>query len=439
MLFGLQCNSATSSTRIVVSLGLLGLVLALLVAAATPLASAADSRSVQLQVLIGYGVEDQVKSTLEKQFERFRASHPNVKIELIYSGGGYINQKLQTLTAAGMPPDVIFMWSFQFAEFARAGFFLPLEQQVEASYLSRFFPDFVKYGRYEGKLYGLPITGGPASIMYNPELFDAAGVTAPSGADTWDDFVRKAKALTKDKNGDGTPDQWGFVWYEVTLRDWMSWIWRNGGDIFSSDMRRFTLNETPATEAVQFLADLTNRYHVAPAEPVLWVTPWQVFDDGNAAMYAEGAWSLGDLRKQDARRDTAPFPRRKTEAVALEAFYLGVHRNTEYPKEAVELAAFLAGDPESQKAINKWGLGIPAVAQVAYDELRQEKVKWNINTFLEPLAKGVTRMMPYPPNWGPVQDTIRNAFRKVFNGERTAQQVAEEVKSKIEALIREGQ
>ncbi|HHV54182.1 MAG TPA: sugar ABC transporter substrate-binding protein [Firmicutes bacterium] len=400
--------------------------------------AARPAAPLMLQVLIGYGEEQQVRETLEPQFRRFEESHPGVKVQLTFSGGGWINQKLQTLTAAGQPPDLVFLWSFQFAEFARAGFFLPLDQELDPAYLARFFPDFVKYGRFEGRLYGLPITGGPASIMYHPDQFDAAGVAPPSAADGWDDFVRKAQALTVDRNGDGEPEQWGFVWYEVVIRDWMTWIWRNGGDLFSADERRFLLNETPAVEAIQWLADLSNRHRVTPPEPVLWVTPWTLFNQGKAAMYAEGAWSLDGLREQRLPQDAAPFPRRKTEAVALEAYYLAVHRNSAHAKEAVALAAFLAGDPECQRAMNRWGWGIPSVAQVAYDTLRQEKARWNIQVFLEPLAKGVTRMMPYPLNWGPVQETIRNAYRKVFDGTTPPRQAAEAIKPKIESLIRQG-
>ncbi|MBE3582768.1 MAG: sugar ABC transporter substrate-binding protein [Limnochordaceae bacterium] len=429
-------SSPAAVTRFLAALGLfLAGVTGLPSTRAVQAAPSARVNPVTLQVLIGYGDEKQVSSTLKAQFQRFEATHPGVHVELIYSGGGYIDQKLQTTTAAGMPPDLIFMWSFQFASFARSDFFLPLETYVDNQYLSRFFPDFVTYGRLGGHLYGLPITGGPASIMYHPDQFDSAGVTPPSANDSWDDFVRKAKALTRDKNGDGNPDQWGFVWYEVVIRDWMTWIWRNGGDIFSPDLRQFTLDEAPAAEAIQFLADLSNKYKVCPPEPVLWGTPWDLFNKGQASMYAEGAWSIDGLRKHLVPQDTAPLPKRKNEATALEAYYLAVHRASQHVPEAVELAKFLAGDSQSQIAINEWGFGIPAVAQVAKDVLQAERNKWNIATFLDPLVKGVTRMMPYPPNWGPVQDTIRAAFRKAFSGQASARQVAQEVKGKIEALI----
>ena len=50
--------------------------------------------------------------------------------------------------------------------------------------------------------------------------------------------------------------------------DWAcSWIWRNGGDVFSKDGKKCVLNEPAAVEAVQGMADLYLRYEVIANGP----------------------------------------------------------------------------------------------------------------------------------------------------------------------------
>ena len=45
-------------------------------------------------------------------------------------------------------------------------------------------------------------------MFYRTDLFEKAGLKPPT---TVEEFVRVAKSLTADTNGDGKIDQWGFA------------------------------------------------------------------------------------------------------------------------------------------------------------------------------------------------------------------------------------
>jgi ABC-type glycerol-3-phosphate transport system substrate-binding protein len=120
-----------------------------------------------------------------------------------------------------------------------------------------------------GKQWGIP-GGNPYEInglMYNMDIRDREGIPDPMELDLadqwdWDDFVDLMKAVTKDFNGDGIIDQWG---YDIGTVDHQYWIASNKGMIVQQVNGRFefTIDNGPALRAIAFISDLVNTYKVA--------------------------------------------------------------------------------------------------------------------------------------------------------------------------------
>jgi arabinosaccharide transport system substrate-binding protein len=96
---------------------------------------------------------------------------------------------------------------------------------------SRFAPYSVR-----GHIFGLPHDVHPVMIAYRRDLFAQAGVD-PSKIRTWDDFIEVGHRLTKDLDGDGTPDR-----YMMELEDnWSSHLetllFQRGGGYFDDQGR----------------------------------------------------------------------------------------------------------------------------------------------------------------------------------------------------------
>jgi ABC-type glycerol-3-phosphate transport system substrate-binding protein len=73
---------------------------------------------------------------------------------------------------------------------------------------------------YAGRRWGVPWTNDAIVLACNWPLFEAAGIEAPPK--TWVEFLETAKKLTRDTNGDGGPDQWGFRESDVMI---LPYIW----------------------------------------------------------------------------------------------------------------------------------------------------------------------------------------------------------------------
>src|SRR5262245_14210982 len=145
----------------------------------------------------------------------FEAAQPSIKLaqELLPAGQNYF-EKLQTLIAAGSPPDVFDMWEGYVQPYAANGAIMNLDPFLETDPKLKkdgLLPAAIDGGSWQDHLYALLIgfIPGPVSLYYNAAHFDAAGIDAPTADWKWDDVRSAAQTLTKDTNSDGTPHQWG--------------------------------------------------------------------------------------------------------------------------------------------------------------------------------------------------------------------------------------
>ena len=101
------------------------------------------------------------------------------------------------------------------AQLADDGVIAPLDDFLEQSErLSR--DDFHKsrYGSvldsatYRNSLWGIPFIGNTYALFCNMDLFAAGGVESPP--QTWEQTIEAARAMTRDTDGDGAPDVFGY-------------------------------------------------------------------------------------------------------------------------------------------------------------------------------------------------------------------------------------
>lgn len=98
-------------------------------------------------------------------------------------------------------------------------------------------------------------------LAFNVQLLDDAGLEDPRdlyarGEWTWDKFNEYATALTKDTDGDGVTDQYGYAGFEQETA--MCLLMSNGATIASGTTQ--TLTDSKVGEALQQMYDMYNTY-----------------------------------------------------------------------------------------------------------------------------------------------------------------------------------
>lgn len=168
-----------------------------------------------------------------------------------------------TALNSGEGPDVGYMYNEMFPTYIDAGAVEDMsscvtdEDKKEYKYLSN--------GNMMDGQYGWPlVTGVPFVLYYNEDILNALGEKAP---ETWDDFARICQEATKDTDGDGKVDQYGFACgmntsdigaMQILNAYYYSALWQNGGQVYNDDLKSVSFADEAGKAAVTWLKGLTS-------------------------------------------------------------------------------------------------------------------------------------------------------------------------------------
>jgi multiple sugar transport system substrate-binding protein len=365
----------------------------------------------------------------------FERAHPNIRIRQITSLGdaGY-DTKLLTMIAGGIPPDVFHVTQQNFPFYAAKDVVLPVDEFVRADGAAfvekELYAPVVNGMRAGGKLLGLPSDLSPIVMVYNQDLFDASGVRYPSEDWTWDDFLAACQALTRDSNGDGETDVFGFMniagWSQELSRPqynrWPAWVWMNGGDVFTPDMSRCVMDTPQSIGGMQFLADLSLKHGVAPRPGEHFGKPPQeLFVSRSLALIADSRYAYKKFLPGKGRGglpfrwDCAPMPRGKTRATTFIWGGNSILKTTRYPHECWQFLKYIAG-PDGAAINLAGGNALPIYRGAAEAEVRNPSntaTPRNDRCYLDAIEYG--RIAPYPPQYAEFSQAM-DAFDDAFLG-----------------------
>lgn len=310
--------------------------------------------------------------------DSFSVGHPEIPVCFETLGGaGIYREKILTSIAAGTPPNVFLLDNIDIPAFANRGVLLdlaPFASRLGVD-VSAFHPRLSELFVRDGSLIAFPKGFTPMVIYYNRTLFDAAGLPYPHEGWTWSEFRAAARSLTRDSDGDGTVDQWGFGWPREFFY-LQSWIWAGGGELLSEDGARASgsLDSAETLLALRFYLDLAVRDSVTPRIEMFRretsVPIVRLFVSNRVAMFQSGHWSAPQLTEHERagrlRFGVAPLPTRDgvDPVTTLYASGWAVPRDAPHRKWAVQVAAFLAS-PTAQRIRARGRLELPSLPHVA--------------------------------------------------------------------------
>jgi ABC-type glycerol-3-phosphate transport system substrate-binding protein len=144
---------------------------------------------------------------LEKELPDF-AARTGAQLKLLPFSG---DDKLVTMMASNQAPDLFYTSSVMRDRFAAEGRILDLRPFLRRDSLAtRLWPALLDASRsIDSGVYSIPNWVYTCGVYYNRALFRDAGIPEPDSSWTWDDMRRIARQLTRDRDGDGTPEQYG--------------------------------------------------------------------------------------------------------------------------------------------------------------------------------------------------------------------------------------
>jgi multiple sugar transport system substrate-binding protein len=327
----------------------------------------------------------------QKVAAAFEAQHPDIKVKVEVNDWDSYWEKIRVLMAGGTPPDVFAMDAPLYPDWQSRGVLLNLQPYIDAEpgLLDDVYPITLEAYKTKDGYFGLPRDFQTIVLYYNKDMFDAAGVAYPNDSWTYDDFRKAAKALTKDTNGDGTIDQWGF-WAEVVDPEpyWGPVVWSYGGDIVDIAKGKTLIGSDPAMQAWHFINDMWLGDKSMPTTEQLQQYGTDGFQAGIAAMGVSGHWSVPDYAPAKFKWAVAPLPKGPAGRVtSVNSAGFVIAKASKHPKEAWEFVKFAFG-PVGQAELAKIGLAVPVRKSVAESPayLQQTSAPIDHKLFIDALA-----------------------------------------------------
>ena len=416
----------------------------------------------EITYMAWYNTTESEAADIQKTLDIFNSSQDSIHVSLIAVSRADYETKLNTMAAAKQLPDTCMMAEPMTIRYAAAG----ILADVSDMYTPETAPLKSLAFTYKGKVVGYSCANEVLVTYYNKKLFDAAKVSyPPASADkawTWSQFVAMAKKLTKDKNGK-TPNDAGFdpkniMTYGCDFNR-LSWMWpiaavSNGGGIMSPDGQKLLLGTTATIDALQKVANLYLKDHVAPSVgekgnmPSLDVT----LLTGKVAMATSGQWEIGVSLKNSLKDGlvygVGVLPKFKKAVTYNTGGPFVVFNSSKNPAAAKAFVIWMSDEAnEGAWGLITGGIWMPVHAQYyANDEAIK---KWADNPIHPPYAQYKTAVVDYAmhnavqvpwyyfPSYDKLDDLINSGIDDVWSGKLTAKQYITKILPQVEKFFNE--
>lgn len=294
----------------------------------------------------------------------FQAKYPEVDFKFEPIPGNY-SEKLQLMLGTNTAPDLFFLKGMTAPSYMSFKILQPLNEFIDATPgfdQKDFFPFALEAFQENGVQYGLPKDFNAYVLFYNKKLFREAGID--SLPTNWVDFKQIAAELTRDLDGDGRTDQYGFI-VEPVVEMVMPFVYQNGGNFQNPD-GSLGIADPAFIEAVDYYFSFYKEglATIPQDQGVAW--NGDAFGRGIAAMAVSGGWLLPFLADNypEIEFGMIPLPAGKQKATVAFTTAYSMPKRSAFRDESWQLMNYLVGE-EGMTSWTKTGVAMPSRRSVA--------------------------------------------------------------------------
>jgi ABC-type glycerol-3-phosphate transport system substrate-binding protein len=221
----------------------------------------------------------------------------------------------------------------------------------------------------DGRIYGIPVNAAANATWFHKDLLEKQNIQLPNGPWTWSQMIPVAKKLTL-RDAQNNVTQWGLFidWDPMYKQFLLQW----GGQMYSPDGTRCTIDSPECVAAIQFMQDLIYKYEVCPKpgdeDALSAAGGWgsahgssiTFFGAKKGAMALGGRWWLCRLRDPDysnLKLSAAESPYAKVRVFLGYGKATMINRNSPHREAALNFIKYLYSE-QYNKLINHQADGI---------------------------------------------------------------------------------
>jgi multiple sugar transport system substrate-binding protein len=380
----------------------------------------------------------------------FHRAHPHIRVYYT-PDPERLDEQMTADFQAGVAPDVLAGCCDFLPTWAQSGHLLDLRPFVEADlereliqdwdeaqYRALFLPD--------GSQFALPKYHGALGLLYNKDLFDAAGLDHPDGSWTYEDYDTALRRLTVPARAEGEESVWGGMvdinWERLQVHA-NAW---GGHFVDPEDSTKSHLARPESLAALGWLRDrMWTEHTLAGPLDVHNRSPRKAFARGQLATVEEGSWALREILEEAGFRvGVAPMPAgpvRRATLATTDGF--AIYAGTRHPEAAWELLKFLVGQ-DYGRAMARTHLLQPARASLVPDWVRlvreafpRQAAEMDLGAFADGHLAGYSVTAEVFADMAPARQLAREAWQRIFVLGQAPVSILGEVSAAIERAQQE--
>ncbi|HAG81588.1 MAG TPA: ABC transporter substrate-binding protein [Cyanobacteria bacterium UBA12227] len=291
----------------------------------------------------------------EPFIQDFEAENPDINLEII-PGPKDTNLIEDLYTSAFLlgdsPYDLVYMDIIWVPKFAAAGWLMDLSERTAKLDLSDYMPGDLNGGRYQGKLYRMPLRSDVGMLYYRTDLLEKAGYEPP---ETFEELLNISQDLKQQEIAD-----WGYLWqgkqYEGLAAMFTEVLEGYGGFWVNPDTLEVGLDQPEAVQAVEFLRR-TIEQQISPPGVTTYAEEDTrlLFQNGKAVFlrnwpYVYSLASQSQLAGKYAIKPMIHVPG-KSSGACQGGWGFAISKTTKYPKETWKVIDYFSRAENQKKYI----------------------------------------------------------------------------------------
>ncbi|MFE2049077.1 ABC transporter substrate-binding protein [Streptomyces sp. NPDC059459] len=357
----------------------------------------------------------------------FEKANPDIDVEYVGIAATEYQSKVDTAIQGGGLPDVGGVGAAMLAGFSAQDALEPLDDRLTGSSLNgKLNKDMVESlkaaGGGDGTLYSVPTSANNGVLYYRTDLFDKAGLEAPT---TWDAFYTAAEKLTNaGKNEFGYTIRGG----SGSIAQALDAMYGQSGitSFWDADKKKTTVNDPKNVEALEKYAALYKK--ATPAADVnndfaKMVAQWDSGTIGmlnhNLGSYQDHVKALGVEKFRGIPQPVGASGKRVQVSNPVDG--LGIFKSSKNKDAAWKFIEF-ATSPEQNSKFNESAGQVPSHTDAAKDDWIQKAEPTKLAA--DALNDGSTTIVQLPyylPDWNTVSKADNEPnLQKVLLGKMSA-------------------
>ena len=358
------------------------------------------------------------KEGMEAICAAYTEKNPNVTIEVQVTSWNEYWTKLEAAATSGKMPDIFWMHTNELLKYADNGMLADCTDIIEADKFSEISLSNVSGS--DGTYYGVPKDKDTVGLVYNKEMFDAAGVAYPTEDWTWDDLVSASEKIYE------ATGKYGYMAYADDQLGYWNFVYQAGGSILTDDKTRGNFLDPGTRKGMEFYIGLQQNDWCPDQNYFAETSPGTAFFSEKGAMFLEGNWNiLAELQNYPdmvGKWDVAVLPAcpdpvsGEGRATISNGLSYATGANNPHLDIVKDVLKFF-GSEEGQRIQGESGAAIPAYEGLedtwttAFDQF---DYKLNVDVFIDMFDYSVQSVNDKSrPNW---KSKVSDELLKIYGG-----------------------